>query len=72
MRKLLLSSVAALFLATGAAHALTFGPGYRSDWCIIQDTDENGKAIRKKGPCKNALLIRGVRFYKEGYECKVH
>src|SRR5262245_65104510 len=76
MKKTLLTSIAALFLATGIAHGKSeplLPPGFLGDWCMGEDA--NGHIAHRKevvGPCKKTLSIRGWSFRKNGDYCKMN
>jgi hypothetical protein len=62
MKKLFLTSIAALFLATGAAHADVLPASIRSDYCWGGNTD---KVLYKRGePCSS----NAASFSRTHYE----
>jgi hypothetical protein len=73
MKKTLLTGVAVLFLATGAAHAeqSLLPSGFLGDWCMSKNSDGD-IAHRKEvvGPCKKTLSIGGKGFRNNGDYCK--
>jgi hypothetical protein len=76
MKKLFLTGIAVLSLATGTAHAKPesmLPPGFLGDWCITKDA--NGDIAHRKeivGPCRKATLsIRRVRLRKDGKNCNL-
>src|SRR5262249_40657131 len=59
MKKLLLSGIAALFLATGAAHGDTLPSKMLGKWCQV--TTQKHRQTYKRGAC-------GINLRRDGYE----
>jgi hypothetical protein len=79
MKKLLLASVAALLMATSAAHAQSFPTYVRGKWCYAGSV-ENGdsKVMRfKRGACTDNMLIftsysRFSKWGKTSNQCRIN